>query len=105
MILNIINFNNKNSKKKLRNFLDKRKSIQKNQTNIVSKIINSVKKNGDKAVLKYEIRFNKNKKLKTNFSDTIKNIKSLNPEVKKSIDFAFNRILSFHKNQKKINFF
>ena len=49
----------------LEKFLNKRKRSQKNQTSKVSKIINNVKKNGDKAVLNYEIKFSKIKK-KTN---------------------------------------
>ena len=44
----------------LNNFLSKRKKkIQLNSIS-VSKIIKDVKKNGDKSVLKYERRFNKN---------------------------------------------
>ena len=58
-MLKILKFNKKNSLKDLEKFLDKRKSIQKNQTIIVSKIINSVKKNGDKAVINYERKFSK----------------------------------------------
>ena len=61
-MLKIIKFDNKRSKKKLENFLDKRKSVQKNQTTIVSKIIKNVKKNGDKAVINYEKKFSNVKK-------------------------------------------
>ena len=56
-MIKILKLNNKNSLKLLKIFLDKRKSIQKNQTSIVSKIIQNVKKNGDKAVLNYEKKF------------------------------------------------
>ena len=56
-MIKILKLNNKNSLKSLKIFLDKRKSIQKNQTSIVSKIIQNVKKNGDKAVLNYEKKF------------------------------------------------
>ena len=48
-MLKILKFNNKNSLEKLKIFLDKRKTIQKNQTSLVSKIIQNVKKNGDKS--------------------------------------------------------
>ena len=58
-MLKILNFDKKNSLKVLKVFLEKRKSIQKNQTSIVSKIIKNVKKNGDKAVLNYEKKFSK----------------------------------------------
>ena len=43
-MLKILNYNNQNSLKTLELFLDKRKSIQKNQTTIVGKIIKDVKK-------------------------------------------------------------
>ena len=59
MNLKVIRFYNKNYSKKLKNFLDKRKYIQKNQTTIVSEIINNVRRNGDKAVLNYEKKFSK----------------------------------------------
>ena len=104
MILKVIKFNSGNSKKILKNFLDRRKSIQKNQTTIVSKIINNVKKNGDKAVLNYEKKFSK---IKTNSNkiiftrNEINNIsKKVDKKVKKSIDLAFNRIKKFHLKQK-----
>ena len=58
-MLKILKFNNKNSLEKLKIFLDKRKTIQKNQTSLVSKIIQNVKKNGDKAVINYEKKFSK----------------------------------------------
>ena len=61
-MLKILNYNNQNSLKTLELFLDKRKSIQKNQTSAVSKIIKNVKKNGDRAVLNYEKKFSKIKK-------------------------------------------
>ena len=43
-MLKTLNYNNQNSLKILELFLDKRKSIQKNQTSAVSKIIKNVKK-------------------------------------------------------------
>ena len=63
-MLKTLNYNNQNSLKTLKLFLDKRKSIQKNQTSAVSKIIKNVKKNGDRAVLNYEKKFSKIKKKK-----------------------------------------
>ena len=60
-MLKILKLDNKKSLKILKIFLDKRKSIQKNQTIIVSKIIKNVKKNGDKSVLNYEKKFSKTK--------------------------------------------
>ena len=61
-MLKILNYKNQNSLRVLELFLDKRKSIQKNQTSVVSKIINNVKKNGEQAVLNYEKKFSKIKK-------------------------------------------
>ena len=59
MKLKVLRFNNKNSSKSLKIFLDKRKSIQINQTSIVRKIIQNVKNNGDRAVINYEKNFQK----------------------------------------------
>ena len=104
MILKVIRFNNKNSSKKLKNFLDKRKYIQKNQTTIVSKIINNVRRNGDKAVLNYEKKFSKIKTKSTKIffttSELNKISNKLDPKIKKSIDLAYNRIKKFHQKQK-----
>ena len=44
MKLKILRLNNKSTIKSLKIFLDKRKSIQKNQTSIVRKVIQGVKK-------------------------------------------------------------
>ena len=95
-----LNANSKSFQKDLLKKINKRSVFSDKDYNITKKIVLDVKKNGDKAVLKYEAKFNKNKKLKTNYENIAKNIKKLNPKVKKSIDFAFQRILSFHKNQK-----
>ena len=56
-MLKTLNYNNQNSLKTLQVFLDKRKYIQKNQTSIVSKIIENVKKKGDRAVINYEKKY------------------------------------------------
>ncbi len=108
MILKVIKFNNKNSLKKLKNFLDKRKNIQKNQTTIVNKIISNVRKSGDKAVLNYEKKFSKIKTKSTKILFTnseIKKIsKKLDPKIKKAIDLAYSRIKKFHLKQKFASF-
>ncbi len=94
--------NNKirNFNKELDNLILKRKT--KVQTNSVSviKIINDVKKNGDKALLKYEKKFNKNNIIKPSSNHILRSIKSLDPKVKKAIDLAFSRIYKFHSLQK-----
>ena len=58
-MLKNLKYNQKNSLKILKTFLEKRKSIQKGQTSAVIRIIHNVKKNGDKAVLNYEKKFSK----------------------------------------------
>ena len=107
-MIKILKLNNKNSLKLLKIFLDKRKSIQKNQTSIVSKIIQNVKKNGDKAVLNYEKKFSqiKTKSNKILFSNKEINkiSKRVDLKIKKSIDLAYNRIKKFHSKQKFSSF-
>ena len=95
-----LNANSKNFQKDLIKKVNKRSVFSDRDYNIAKKIVLDVKRNGDKAVLKYEKKFNKNKKLKSSYENITRNIKRLDPKVKKSIDFAFQRILSFHKNQK-----
>ena len=90
----------RNFYKKLNDFLLKRKTKLRINTVSVSKIINDVKKDGDKALLKYEKRFNKNKIIKPSIKQIKNLIKSLDPEVKKAIDVAYSRIFKFHSLQK-----
>jgi histidinol dehydrogenase len=77
----------------------RRNKVQHNLMSVI-KIIKDVKKNGDKAVLKYERRFNKNSIIIPNLKQINKSIKSLDPKVKKAIDIAYNRIYKFHSLQK-----
>ena len=107
-MLKVLKFNNKRTENTLKIFLDKRKSIQKNQTIIVSKILKNVKKNGDKAVLYYEKKFSK---IKTKSNKLLFSIKEINKisnktdlKTKKSIDLAFSRIKKFHSKQKFTSF-
>tara|TARA_B100000963_G_scaffold183838_1_gene159775 strand:- start:201 stop:1496 length:1296 start_codon:yes stop_codon:yes gene_type:complete len=107
-MLKILKLDNNRSLKNLIKFLDKRKSIQKNQTAIVSKIIKNVKKNGDKAVINYEKKFSKIKTKKTNLlfskKEINKIIKRTEPKIKKSIDLAYERVKKFHSKQKFSSF-
>ncbi len=107
-MLKILIYNKKNSQKKLDIFLNKRKLVQKKQTSEVSKIINNVKKNGDKAVLNYEKKFSKitTKNNQIFFSKKeIDNIsKKTDKNIKKAIDLAFSRIKKFHLKQKFSSF-
>ena len=107
-MLKVLKLNNKNSLKNLKLFLDKRKSIQKSQTTIVSKIIKNVKKKGDKAVISYEKKFSKIKVKSNKLIFSSKEINKISnktdPKTKKSIDLAFNRIKKFHSKQKFSSF-
>ena len=55
-----LNIKQRNFDKLLNNFLSKRRKKLQSSSVSVSRIVNDVKKNGDKAVLKYERKFNKN---------------------------------------------
>ena len=98
--MKILNINSKNFDKLLDNLLSKRKQKLKASSVSVTKIINDVKKNGDKALLKYERRFNKNNIIVPSVKQINKSIKSLDKKVKKAIDHAYNRIYKFHSLQK-----
>ena len=98
--MKILNSKSKNFDKSLDNLLSIRKKKLKASSVSVTKIINDVKKNGDKALLKYERRFNKNNIIVPSVKQINKSIKSLDKKVKKAIDDAYNRIYKFHSLQK-----
>ena len=108
MMIKVFKLNNKNSLKALKIFLDRRKSIQKSQTYIVSKIIKNVKKNGDESVINYEKKFSKiktkSKKLFFSKKEIDKISKKTDIKIKKSIDLAYSRIKTFHSKQKFSSF-
>ena len=79
--------------------LQRKKKVQSNSVS-VSGIINDVKKNGDKAVLKYEKKFNQNNIIVPTVKSISKSIAGLDQKVKKAIDLAYNRIYKFHSLQK-----
>ncbi len=96
----ILNSRNKNFEKKLELLLvQRRKKIQLNSVS-VSGIIRDVKKNGDKAIIKYEKKFNKNRIIKPTIKQINSSIKSLDKKVKSAIDLAYSRIYKFHSLQK-----
>ncbi len=100
-MIKIINCTNKNYLKKLQSFLELRRSKKNTESKIVSNIINDIKKNGIKALLKYEKKFGKNNNIKPSREEINRAIRKLNPKVKKAIDFSYNKILNFHKKQLK----
>jgi len=107
-MLKTFNYNKYRASRALEIFLNKRNSTQKNITSSVHKIIQDVKRNGDKAVLKYEKKFSniKTKSNKIFFSNKEINqiAKKTDVKIKKAIDLAYTRIKKFHSKQKVSNF-
>ena len=62
-MIKILYCNNKNYISKLSKLLIKRKSDDKISKNVAVKIISDVRKNGDKALIKYEMRYAKNNEI------------------------------------------
>ena len=104
-MLKIINCKNKNYSILLKNLLERRKYKMNLDTEIVPKILRDIRKYKFKALLKYENKFSNNSEIKPNIIKIRKSIKSLDPKIKKAIDFAYKRIYSFHKKQKFKNIF
>ena len=99
-MIKILNCRNLNYLSRLRSILEKRRSKSTINTDIAVKIVKDVKINKQKALLKYEKKFSNNKQIKITKILFLNSIKKLDPKVKNAIDFAYNRILKFHKNQK-----
>ena len=98
--MKILNSNNKNFDKNLDSLLlQRKKKVQSNSVS-VSSIIKDVKKNGDKALVKYEKRFNQNTIVVPSKKQISNSIKTLDKKVKQAIDIAYNRIYKFHSLQK-----
>ena len=98
--MKILNSKSKNFDKLLNNLLLQRKKKIQSDSVSVTNIIKDVKKNGDKALLKYEKRFNQNNIIIPSSKQIKKSINSLSKKVKKAIDMAYNRIYKFHSLQK-----
>ena len=107
-MLKFFNANQKNFLKKLDIVLSVRKLQQKNQSSSVKKILYDVKKEGDKAVIKYEKKFSKIKLSPKNIKFSKNEIKMISKKIdknlKNSIDIAFKRIKQFHAKQKFSSF-
>ena len=98
--MKVLDSSKKNFGKLFDNLLLQRKRKVQSSSVSVTNIIKDVKKNGDKALLKYEKKFNKNSVIKPSSNQIQKSIQSLNSIVKQSIDTAYNRIYKFHSLQK-----
>ena len=107
-MIKILKFSNGSGYNKLTNFLDQRRNSNNTDVDLVNKIINDVKKNKLKALKKYEKKYSKNKEIKLSKKKIDYAIKYLDQNVKKAIDYAYERIFKFHKlqikNFKKIKF-
>ena len=95
-----LNSKSKNFDKLLENLLLQRKKKIQSDSISVTNIIKDVKKNGDKALWKYEKRLNQNNIIIPSSKQIKKSINSLDKKVKKAIDTAYNRIYKFHSLQK-----
>ena len=91
----------KNYQLKLLKFLNSRRSGKNIDTTIVRKILNDVKINKNKALLKYEKKYSNNKSIKVYDNELKTSVKSLDKKIKKSIDLAYRRIFNFHKKQQR----
>jgi len=103
-MLKFLNANQKNFSRKLESILDLRKQRQQDQSSLVRKILSNVKKQGDKAVIKYERKFSniksKGKQIKFTKQEINNISQKVDKKLKKSIDLAFSRIKKFHLKQK-----
>ena len=106
-MLKFLKYNKKNSLKNLEIFLNKRKFIQRKSSAVI-RIIENVKKNGDKADLNYEKKFSKIKSKSNRVSFSNKEInkisKKTDKKIKQAIDLAYDRIKKFHARQKFSSF-
>jgi histidinol dehydrogenase len=98
--MKILNSNSKNFDKTLDNLLLQRKSKVQSNSVSVSNIIKDVRKNGDKAILKYEKKWSQNNIIAPTFNQISKSLKSLDKKAKNAIDLAYTRIYKFHSLQK-----
>ena len=98
--MKILNINSKIFDKTLEKLLQSRKKKIRSSSISVSKIINDVRKNGDKALLKYEKKFNKNPRIKLKKIHVTRSVSNLDKKIKSAIDIAYSRIYKFHSLQK-----
>jgi len=104
-MIKILDSKKNNFSSSLDNLLLKRKNKMKFNSSTVINTIRDIKKNGDKALIKYEKKFGKNSIIFSKPKEIQKQIKKLDKKVKKSIDLAYSRIFQFHSKQKLKNIF
>ena len=101
-MINILNCKKKNYKINLNRLLKKRERFNNNK-DLIQKIIQDIRKDGDKALIKYEKKYSNNSNIITRKKDLNYGARILSPKVKRAIDFSFNRIFKFHSKQKAKN--
>ena len=99
----ILNTSDNSFQKNFIKFLNSGRKQSETNKAIVFKIINNVKKNGDKALIHYSKKFDNiflNKKnIQISNKEINSIIKKLDSKIKKAIDLSFVRIKDFHKKQ------
>ena len=103
--MKILNCNDKNFYNELDKILDRRKVVDRSTLKIVEKIINDVRKNKDKALIKYEKRFNANSRIIPSKKDILKAIELIDPKIKRAIDETCKRVKDWHLKQKPKDIF
>ncbi len=88
-MIKILDCKSSNYLPKLISILERRRSGSNINSDIVKKIVKDVKKNKLKALIKYEKKFSKNRKIKISKREILKSIKKLDPKVKKAIDYLY----------------
>jgi len=101
----ILESNSKHFDINLEKLLSKRKAKIRLSSASVSKIVSEVKKQGDKAVLRYEKKFNNNINIVPKSKKIDQSIRLLDKKIKKAVDLAYNRIYKFHSLQKFKNIY
>jgi len=104
-MIKILNSKKNSFNSSLNQLLLNRKNKITFKSKLVIKIINDIKKNGDRAILKYEKKFGKNSIIIAKPKEVQKQIGNLQENVKLSIDLAYKRIFQFHSKQKVKNIF
>jgi histidinol dehydrogenase len=104
-MVRVLNSSSSGFDRELDKLLSARKSKVQSSSISVTNIIKDVKKNGDKALLKYEKKFNKNSIIVPTSKQISNSIKTLDKKVKQAIDTAYNRIYKFHSLQKFKNIY
>ena len=97
----LLRLNKKNFRSLLNKITHNRNQIDIKTEFIVNKIIKDVMKNGDRALIRYEKRFNNNPNIFPTNDKIKRSISNLKPELKKAIKDTYNRITSWHKLQNK----